>query len=153
MISIISATPDHALGMSQLLHSILKRWNSPRPYSPEHVRAYYISPEDGIKCSVALKDDKVVGFQALLLATEGNAYEVTPGWGIIGTYVDGSEAGQGIGRKLFASSLDAARKIGLPAIDATIGDWNDEGLGYYGAMGFETYRTPAGAVSKKFTLA
>jgi hypothetical protein len=48
MISIISATPDHALGMSQLLHSILKRWNSPRTYSPEHVRAYYISPEDGI---------------------------------------------------------------------------------------------------------
>lgn len=152
MISITTATPDHAPGMSLLLQSILRRWNSPRPYSPDHILTYYIQPPDSIKCSVALKDDKIVGFQALLRAVEGNAYDVSSGWGIIGTYVDTTEAGQGIGRKLFASSLHAARAAGLPAIDATIADWNTEGLGYYSAMGFEDYRTPPGAISKKFVV-
>lgn len=152
MILITTATSDHASGMSHLLQSILLRWNSPRPYSPEHILSYYIQPPDNIKCSVALKDNKIVGFQALLRAVEGNAYEVNPGWGIIGTYVDGTEAGQGIGRKLFASSLEAARAAGLPAIDATIADWNTEGLGYYTAMGFEDYRTPEGAISKKYIV-
>ncbi|MGH1412519.1 MAG: GNAT family N-acetyltransferase [Pelagimonas sp.] len=147
-----TANAGHALGMSQLLHAILQRWDSPRPYSVDHILAHYIEHRDSLMCTVALDQERVVGFQSLRLAVENNEYGVTPGWGIIGSYVAEGMGGRGIGRGLFQQTLTAAKAAKIPAIDATIADRNDEGQAYYGAMGFQVYQTRPGAICRKFTL-
>ncbi|WP_316015545.1 hypothetical protein [Roseobacter sp. HKCCA0434] len=40
--------------------------------------------------------------------------------------------------------------VGLPFIEAFIGRTNAQGLGYYSAMGFETYRETDAAIVKRF---
>ena len=64
----------------------------------------------------------VLGFQSLKLAQAKNIYDVTPGWGVIGTYVALDTGRKGIGRRLFDATLVIAQQVGLADIDATIGD-------------------------------
>lgn len=146
------ATPEDATGMSRLLTAILKAKNSSRPSAPEDVLARYIEDPDRIACTLAAADGEVIGFQSLKRARAGNPYGVTPGWGIIGTYVDANHNGRGIGRRLFDVSHRAAIEAGLPAIDASIGHANTGGQAYYEAMGFRNYGETPSAVMKKFTL-
>jgi ribosomal protein S18 acetylase RimI-like enzyme len=112
----------------------------------------YVTHVDNIQCSLAV-DAKgtILGLQVLKLATEGNIYGVTPGWGIIGTHISPDAARLGIGKALFAATLTAAQDANLAHIDATIGDTNQGGLAYYEAMGFRTYRTTPGRICKCFT--
>ena len=49
-------------------------------------------------------------------------------------------------------TLTAARAHGVPAIDATIGGNNTEGLAYYEAMGFCEYRRIKGAICEAYRL-
>lgn len=146
------ATPENAIGMSRLLTAILKAKNSPRPSAPEDVLARYIEDPDRIACTLAEAGGEVIGFQSLKRARAGNPYGVTPGWGIIGTYVDANHNGRGIGRRLFEVSHRAAKDAGLPAIDASIGHANAGAQAYYAAMGFQSYGQTPSAVMKKFTL-
>jgi ribosomal protein S18 acetylase RimI-like enzyme len=147
------ATSADAQGMSRLLARILAGWNSMRPSDPDHVRRFYIEHPDRVQCSVAIGDEgEILGFQSLRRATEGNQYGVSVGWGIIGTYVSPDAGRRGIGSALFAASRQAAADAGLPAIDATIGADNLQGLAYYEAMGFRTYRTGPGTDSKCYRL-
>ncbi|AEV37900.1 GCN5-related N-acetyltransferase [Pseudovibrio sp. FO-BEG1] len=119
------------------------------PSDEEYVRSNYISHADRIRCSVVEDEDgSLLGLQILKRASEGNPYGVTPGWGIIGTHVRPSAARRGVGRVLFASTLEAAQGAGLGKIDATIGASNPEGLGYYEAIGFRTYKTSETSISK-----
>jgi len=97
-------------------------------------------------------DGTILGFQVLLLATVGNIYNVTVGWGIIGTHISPSAARLGIGKALFAETQENARAFGFNQIDASIGKENSAGLTYYEAMGFTTYRTLDEMVSKNFLL-
>ena len=152
-ITVRPAVSSDAEAMSIVLAEIIADWKSDRPTSPDHVRAHYVDHPERIECSVALDETgAVVGFQSLRLAVEGNSYDVTPGWGIIGTYVKLDTARRGIGSALFAASRAAALKAGLPAIDATIGADNAKGLAYYEAMGFRTYRETPSAISKRYDL-
>ena len=83
------ATAEDAAAMSQILRDILTVWKSERPSSVAHVLAHYVHHPDRLRCSVAVDDDgEILGFQSLKRATEGNAYGLPAGWGIIGTYVD-----------------------------------------------------------------
>jgi len=153
MVIVRDAMPDDAEGMSIILTEILSSWVSKRPFSPDHVVENYIQHPDRIKCSVAVdQNDSIIGFQSLKIAREGNSYDLPVGWGIIGTYVSINTGRRGIGKALFSVSLVAAKNARLPKIDATIGDTNDQGLGYYEAMGFRTYRTKPGAICKQLTL-
>ncbi len=95
---------------------------------------------------------RVLGFQSLKRAVENNPYGAPVGWGVIGTHILPSAARRGIGRALFEATLGIARELELPAIDATIGINNAEGLAYYEAMGFREYRRNADAISKSFAL-
>jgi len=109
---------------------------------------------DKIQCLVATSDKgEILGFQSLKLASDANPYGVSPGWGIIGTYVAGDCARRGVGKKLFISTRKAAAAYGVTTIDATIGKTNRLGLAYYDAMGFKTYRTTPDAVCKLYSLA
>ncbi len=147
------ATVRDADGMSVVLAEIISWWGSDRPSDPGHVQKFYVERPDVIQCSVAeSKDGEILGFQVLKLAAEDNPYGVEPGWGIVGTYVKLDAGRQGVGSALFGTTLSAARRAGLTKIDATIGEDNKLGLGYYRAMGFRDYRTAPGKVSKFYEL-
>lgn len=146
------ATRDDAEGMSRVLAAILAAKRSDRPSDPAHVLEHYIAHPDRVACTVAVENGHVVGFQSLRRARAGNPYGVTPGWGIIGTYVEAGHEGRGIGRGLFQASLSAAGAAGLPAIDATIGRANAGGQAYYGAIGFRDYAETATALRKRYDL-
>lgn len=119
----------------------------------EYVLANYVNDPDKIRCVVAEDDDgSILGFQSLKKAIEGNIYDVTPGWGIIGTHIRPSAARRGVGRALFEAMRQTAKEAGLKKIDASIGDDNEEGLAYYEAMGFRSYRTSGDVVCKCFDV-
>ncbi len=147
------AKTDDAAEISSFLKELADLGKRQRPWDEAFVREHYISNPDGIQCSVVVEDDgTILGLQALSRAAAGNSYDVTPGWGIIGTHVKPSAARRGVGKALFAASTTAAQDAGIRHIDATIGATNAEGLAYYEAMGFRTYRTPDGAVCKVFDV-
>ncbi len=148
------ARAEDARGMSLVLEEIIARWESQRPTNPDHVLRFYVEHPDKIQCLVAAGDNgAILGFQSLKLASDANPYGVSPGWGIIGTYVAGDCAGRGVGRKLFTSMREAANASGITRIDATIDKTNRIGLAYYDVMGFKTYKTTPGAVCKCYSLA
>ncbi|MDE9451124.1 GNAT family N-acetyltransferase [Aliiroseovarius sp. Z3] len=143
------ATTEDAAEISAFLKELVDRGKRKRPWEETFVRDCYVNNPDGIQCSVAVDDDgTILGMQALSRAVQGNIYDVTPGWGIIGTHVKPSAARRGVGKALFAATLTAAQNAGIKNIDATIGSTNAEGLAYYEAMGFRTYRSADGAICK-----
>ena len=152
-VTVKEAKLSDAAAMSKILRDILTIWKSKRPSSVEHVTAFYVQHPERIRCSVAVDlNGTILGFQSLKRVVEDNEYDLPDGWGVIGTYVDAKVAGRGVGKALFASSLDAARQANLTEIDATIGDNNQSGLAYYNAIGFQTYRLKPGAICKKYIV-
>ncbi|WP_299664222.1 GNAT family N-acetyltransferase [uncultured Ruegeria sp.] len=147
------ATVADAGGISDVLAKLVAAGMRKKPSDTAFALSHYVSDPERIRCSVAVASDgDILGFQSLKLATENNPYEVEVGWGVIGTHIKPSAARRGIGRALFKSTLQAAQQKGLPAIDATIGVNNPEGLAYYEAMGFREYRQMEGAVCKVFRV-
>ncbi|WP_165354820.1 hypothetical protein [Tropicimonas sp. IMCC6043] len=57
-----------------------------------------------------------------------------------------------MGRALFDATRAAAEAAGIDRIDASIGADNADGLAYYDAMGFRTYRTPDGVIAKLYEM-
>ncbi|RLK00608.1 GNAT family N-acetyltransferase [Ruegeria conchae] len=145
------AVEADADGIAKVLTELVAAGKRSKDSNAAFALGHYISDPERIRCSVAVTPNgEILGFQSLKLATENNPYEVAVGWGIIGTHIRPSAARRGVGRALFESTLEAARYKGLPAIDATIGAANPEGLGYYEAMGFREYRRMEGAICKIF---
>ncbi|SDX49377.1 L-amino acid N-acyltransferase YncA [Ruegeria halocynthiae] len=148
-----AAVEADAEGIAGVLKALVAAGKRHKPSDALFALSHYISDPERIRCSIALAPDgEVLGFQSLKLATENNPYEVAVGWGIIGTHIKPTAARHGVARALFESTLAAAQQKGLPAIDATIGANNPEGLGYYEAMGFREYRRMEGAVCKVFRV-
>lgn len=153
MITTREATPEDAQAMSALITPILEGWNSERRRDPDHMLAYYVQNPDNIRCTVAIDDaGRLVGFQSLILPKSANPYNTPDGWGEIGTYVALDAGRGGIGRAMFAAAVNAARAAGIKTIEASIGDDNDKGLGFYSAIGFVTYATEPGLVRKRFEV-
>jgi len=147
------ATPDDADGIAAVLKDLVAAGKRTSQSDADFVLSHYITHPDSIECSVAVDEKgKILGIQSLRHAVIDNAYDVEPGWGIIGTHIHPSAARRGIGKALFRVTLAAAKSAKLPAIDATIGAQNAEGLAYYSAMGFQDYRTMDGAKCKRFDL-
>lgn len=122
------------------------------PVDTAFVRERYLDGEYKVACTVAVRDGNVVGFQSLKRAWPGNPYDVPEGWGIIGTHIRPDVGRSGIGRRIFAVSLAAARTAGLKHIDANIGADNAPALAYYGALGFTPYRESGDAIPHRFDL-
>lgn len=147
------ARVEDAEAMSAVLRQIIAVTGRERPSDRETVLARYIQHPARLQCSVAQDaQGRVLGFQSLIRATAGNPYDVPEGWGIIGTHISPQAHRLGIGKALFAASRQAAIAAGLEKIDAYIGADNPAGLRYYEAMGFCTYREPAGIVQKCFVV-
>ncbi|WP_120633961.1 GNAT family N-acetyltransferase [Ruegeria sp. EL01] len=148
-----SAQDSDAEGIASVLQDLFDAGKRRKSCTAEFVLGHYISHPDRIGCTVAVdQGGRILGFQSLRHAVAGNPYDVAVGWGIIGTHIRPSAARRGVGRGLFAQTLDAALGFGLTSIDATIGADNAEGLAYYEAMGFREYRQLEGAVSKVYQL-
>lgn len=147
------ATLEDVKQMSAFLKELTAAGKRSSPDDEAFVQRYYIEDPAKLRCTVAEEDGVVLGFQSLKRADADNEWDVEAGWGIIGTHIKPSAARRGVGRALFAVSSAAAESAGLVKIDATIAATNAEGLAYYEAMGFRTYRTPEGRICKSFDVA
>lgn len=148
------ATTIDAPRMSEILQKILDGRNSTRPRSAQHIGTFYIGHPDQVSCLVALSETgQVVGFQSLKKVGVGNEYNVTPGWGVIGTYVDLALARKGVGRLLFQQTIKFAQGADIEFIDATMSKTNERAVSFYEAIGFRTYRTEGDSVYKFCSVA
>lgn len=146
------AAPTDADDMAEVQNAIYRAGLRSTPVDVEQIRERYLDQTYGIACTVAEQDGRVIGFQSLKRAWPDNPYDVAEGWGIIGTHIHPDAGRGGLGRKLFAESLAAAKAAGLQHIDATIGADNEAGRAYYAAMGFVLYRDGDGAIPHRFDL-
>ena len=143
--------------MCRLLNAIIAEGGSTAhrtPFDEAEMRRHYIAPPLGISCTVALDGAEVVGFQALERADPDWPGEdkLPEGWAVIASFVARGRQGQGIGGRLFAATLAAARAAGIRHIDATIRRENTGGRAFYGRLGFTDYREGAETVSKRYDL-
>lgn len=147
------AEMSDASRISVILEQLVSLGKRSLPSDAEFVRTHYIAHPDNIQCTVVEDEDgSLLGLQILKVASEGNAYGVDVGWGIIGTHVSPDAARRGVGKALFAVTRKAASDFGLSNIDATIGATNLEGPSYYEAIGFKSYKTRDGRVCKCFKV-
>ena len=148
-----AATTADAEGISAVLQELVAAKKRTKPGDPEFARRHYIEDPDRVQCFVAEDENgHVLGFQSVKTAGANNDYGTPAGWGFIGTHVSPRAARRGVGARLFAATILAARQARLPAIEAYIGAENAEGQAYYEAMGFRTYRQPDGAVCKRYEV-
>lgn len=147
------AVEADVIGLSRLLEALAAAGKRSLPFDEGFVLDRYVAHPDNIACHVATDDTgQLLGMQVLMRAMADNTYGVTPGWGIIGTHVGLHAARRGVGRALFDRTLQAAKAAGLPKIDATMGADSAEAQGFYGALGFRSYRADADTLSKAFDV-
>src|SRR5699024_2978721 len=126
MTEIRPARPSDADEMAEVQNAIYRAGLRAGPVDAALVRERYLDMEYGVACTVAERDGRVVGFQSLNRAWPGNPYDVPEGWGIIGTHIRPDAGRRGIGRRLFAVSLVAAKTAVLRDINARIRDDNSQ---------------------------
>lgn len=146
------ATADDAAVMADVQNAIFAAGLRRAPVDADRMRNHYLAHPHRIAATLAVRDGEVLGFQWLGRAWPDNEYGVTPGWGIIGTHIRPDAGRSGIGRRLFAATLEAARQAGLSHIDAAIGRDNAAALAYYAAMGFRPYRDDDDVIPHRFDL-
>ena len=158
------ATLADATGMVAVLNPLIAEGSTTAhrtPFDAARMRDHYIASPFTICTHVADTDGTIVGFQTL--EWPDPAYGPMPdGWAFIASFVAPGHGGQGIGRALFAQTLDRARAAGVQVIDATIRADNASGLGYYSALGFVDFDrltgvplsdgTPVDRIRKRFDL-
>jgi ribosomal protein S18 acetylase RimI-like enzyme len=143
--------------MAELINKLIAKGGTTayrRPFDGEGIVKYFIQPRYGISCAVAVDGVEIVGFQSLEWSDPDapGPDNLPSDWAVIATYVALGQQGRGIGRKLLAATLDAARAAGVSNIDATIRAENTGGLAYYSQMGFVDYRMGDETVSKKLSV-
>ena len=147
------AAPADAASMAALINPIIEKGGTTAyetPFTPLSMEETYITSRDVISCVVAEGQGELLGFQGLF---RPDAYDELPvGWGSIATFADIRSTGRGVGRKLFAATVDAAKEAGVQTIDATIRADNDSGLGFYARMGFRDYDRIVGVPLKSGAL-
>jgi L-amino acid N-acyltransferase YncA len=135
--------PADAAELAELLNAIIARRGTTAletPYSAQALDDAYLTGPEVICCFVAEgADGRLVGFQTL-----GRDPRLPEGWGDIGTFARVGGTQRGVGRALFAATVEHARRIGIVGINATIRADNTGGLTFYGRMGFRDHGvTPA----------
>ena len=152
MTTIRPARPTDAEDMAEVQNAIYRAGLRASPVDVALVRERYLGMDDNVACTVAEREGRVVGFQSLVRAWPGNPYDVPEGWGIIGTHIHPDAGRSGLGRRLFAASLAAAKAAGLRHIDASIGATNAPALAYYSAIGFVPYRESGETIAHRFDV-
>ena len=156
-IAIRQANGADAAAMARLLNAIIARGGSTAPRDPfdaSRITATFLESPRKIACICAAERETVLGFQVLEWSDpDWPETDRRPAdWAFIGTYVALDRHGQGIGRRLLAATLEAARNAGVRHIDATIRRENVAGLAYYARMGFTEDRAGPESLSKRLSL-
>lgn len=138
-LSVRDVEPADAAGLVRVLNPIIeaRRYTAiDTPVSVDTERDYVIDfPERGIwKVAVRLPDHAIVGFQVVEpYATWTHAFDHV---GTMGTYVDLELRRQGIARRLFAATFDAARQKGYEKFFTFVRADNPAALQAYLRQGF-----------------
>ena len=151
------ACVSDADAMAALLNDIIARGGTTAyrdAFDAQRIIATFIGPQYGICCNCVSEADQILGFQALEWADPAwpGPNPLQADWAIIATYVMPVRHRRGIGQKLFAATLVAARASGVCQIDATIRLENLAGRSYYSRLGFVDYRRSEETVSKRFSV-
>ncbi|MBY3469243.1 GNAT family N-acetyltransferase [Rhizobium laguerreae] len=130
--NIRTAIWDDAAAMSVMLQRLVALGKRSAKADVEYVQHNYVANPVGIRCSLAEDEGgRLLGFQSLIRATEGNRYGTPIGWGIIGTHVSPDAARLGVGRRLFNVTRQAAIDAGVTKIEALIGLDNAAAQAFY----------------------
>jgi L-amino acid N-acyltransferase YncA len=138
-LSVRDATPADAEAIVQVLNPIIEaRIYSAfdTPFSVDAERDYLVNfPSRGIwKVGIRTSDSTIVGFQIMEpYATYTHAFDHV---GTLGTYVDLEQRRQGIARRLFAATFDAARAKGYEKAFTFVRADNPAALQTYLGQGF-----------------
>jgi L-amino acid N-acyltransferase YncA len=138
-LSVRDAEPDDAGAIVRVLNPIIEaRIYSAfdTPFSVEAERDYLVNfPARGVwKVAVRASDSTIVGFQIMEpYATYTHAFDHV---GTLGTYVDLDQRRQGIARRLFAATFDAARAKGYEKVFTFVRADNAAALQTYLDQGF-----------------
>jgi L-amino acid N-acyltransferase YncA len=138
-LSIRDVEPSDAAGLVRVLNPIIeaRRYTAlDTPASVETERDFVLDfPDRGIwKVAVREPDRTIVGFQVLEpYASYTHAFDHV---GTLGTYVDLELRRQGIARRLFAATFDAARQKGYEKIFTFVRADNPAALQTYLGQGF-----------------
>ena len=131
--------PSDAAGLVRVLNPIIeaRRYTAlDTTFSVDTERDYVIDfPDRGVwKVALRQPDQTIVGFQVLEpYATYTRAFDHV---GTLGTYVDLDLRRQGIARRLFAATFDAARQKGYEKIFTFVRADNPAALQAYLGQGF-----------------
>ena len=143
-LTIRDARPDDAEAILAILNPIIEaRVFSvfDAPFSLEAERDFIINlhPRGTFLVAIRASDQKLAGFQVLdPFATYTRAFDHV---GVLGTYVDPEVRRQGVARRLFQATCEAARRKGYEKFFTFVRADNPVALGTYLSQGFRVIGT------------
>jgi L-amino acid N-acyltransferase YncA len=138
------ARPEDARGVLAVFNPIIESGLDSvfaTPFTEEAERRYIAELSDRAIFHVAVRteDATIVGFQGMEpFATYTGAFDHV---GVVGTYVDRAARRQGVARRLFAATFEAARRKGYEKIFTYIREDNAAARATYAAHGFRVVGT------------
>ena len=138
------ATPDDAAGIVAVFNPIFEASSFTlfdTPFTIEDERSYIegLGERDIFHVAVRADDNIVIGFQSMApFATYTHAFDHV---GVIGTYVDLASRRQGIAKRLFPATFEAAKQKGYEKIFTYIRADNPAALATYRKHGFRVVGT------------
>ena len=150
-----TALPTDAVALCRVINRIIQIGGTTAydtPFSPEGLIAEFLRPKFIIACHLAETENGAVGFQSIVRSDPdwSGPDRLGPEWALISTYVAEGTQGTGIGTRLFAQTLHAARADGVASINATIRLGNAGGRAYYSRMDFVPWREDVQTVWQRF---
>lgn len=140
-LNIRQATRADAAAMAELINAIIAIGGTTAyevAFDAASMDAAYISLPQLVSCLVAEDGGVIVGFQGLMRSFDPDD-PLPDAWTTIGTFARIGLTQRGVGRALFAATLNAARGERIAVIDATIRADNTGGLAFYSRQGFVDY--------------
>src|SRR5579862_733953 len=141
MISIRAATDKDVPQMLEIYNEIIENSTAIFQYEPRtlamHEEWFSKKKMDGYPVLVAEHEFEVVGFSTFGQFRNWQAYQFTVENSV---YVRADKRGVGIGKLLLAASIDAARKMGLHSIIASVVADNKASLLLHKGFGFKFNR-------------
>jgi ribosomal protein S18 acetylase RimI-like enzyme len=135
-IDIASATREDALAIHVLLRALALALNRPHDVksTPADIARYGFGPSAAFETVLARCGGKPVGL--VLYFYEFSTWRGCPGVYIQDLYVDDDLRGMGLGRRLLAAVAARAAEQQATYMRLSVDLGNDEGLGFYGRLGF-----------------
>lgn len=134
MMNVRPAEPADAAELADLLNAVIARGGTTaleEPYSASQLEREFITSPQVLSCFVAVDQDAIAGFQAVVIHDE-----LPADIGDIATFARLGQAQRGVGSALFGATRARAVELGLSAINAVIRADNAGGLAYYARQGF-----------------